>query len=263
MKHLEHAIAYLHSLDHKGRGEVSRRFSPLALLLLTVLYLCAMLSVPAGRLSMLLWFALYPVVAAPVAGTSLGELLRRSVPTLPFILFIAAFNPLIDRQTAFWIGAVPVSQGWLTFVSITVRGLLSVMALLLLIESAGFAGLCRGMEMLRLPSVLSTQLMMVYRYLTVLLEEALTMNRARLARGYGRRHMSMKMWATFAGQLLLRTFSRAERLNRAMLARGFDGMMPRIADRRPWTLADTLLLAGGAAVFAVLRWVDLSAMFVR
>ena len=64
-----------------------------------------------------------------------------------------------------------VSRGWVSFVSIILRGLLSVQALLLLVYVAGFNRMCEALRRPGMPRVLVTQLLMVYRYLTVLLQE--------------------------------------------------------------------------------------------
>jgi cobalt/nickel transport system permease protein len=64
--------------------------------------------------------------------------------------------------------------------------------------------------------------MFLYRYLTVLGEEAARMTAAREQRACGR-PLALAGFGALAGQLLLRSFDRAERIYRAMRARGFDG----------------------------------------
>ncbi|MDD3108585.1 MAG: energy-coupling factor transporter transmembrane component T, partial [Alistipes sp.] len=103
-------------------------------------------------------------------------------------------------------------------------------------------------------SVLSTQLLFVYRYLFVLLQEALSMTRARDARSFGRRSYPLRVWGVMIGQLLIRTFERAERIHRAMLSRGFDGRIRSLTIPPPWQRRDTLFLSVWGAVFVVLRF---------
>lgn len=261
MPKLEKAITTLHQLQTGAPAKGS--LHPLCLPAVTLLYLIAMLSVPIDSLVMLLWFALYPIVMAPVIGEDFTRVFARSLIALPFAALIGIFNPLYHTEPAFTAGGIAVSVGWVEFVSICLRALLSVQALLILIGSGGFIGLCRSLEQAGVPALITTQLLMVYRYMTVLLEESLQMTRARRARGYGRRHMSLKMWGTFCGQLFLRTVSRAEAIHRAMLARGFAGRMPHISvQRRRWTLRDTIMLAACTAAFAVMRFANISAIFI-
>ena len=130
-------------------------------------------------------------------------------------------------------------------------------AVLVLIYSTGFYNICTALQRMGLPTVLTTQLLMVYRYISVLLQESLSMSRARAARGFGRRNFPLKLWGTMVGQLLLRSVERARRVHNAMLARGFNGALPA-ATPRPLRTADWLYLIGWTAVIALLRFIDLS-----
>ena len=152
------------------------------------------------------------------------------------------------------VGALVVTAGWISFLSIVLRGLLSVQALLVLISSTGYYGLCRSMQRLGVPAVFTTQLLFVYRYLYVLIEEAAAMQQARDARSFGRKSYPLKVWGTLVGQLLIRTFDRAERISRAMLARGFTGRIPEGVFECPaWKIRDTLFLAVWCSAFVLLR----------
>ena len=130
-----------------------------------------MLSVPLCRLPELLLFFVFPIVACAMGGLSYGTIFRRSLVVLPFVVFIGVFNLFYDREPVFRIGTLAVTAGWVSFLSIVLRGLLSVQALLVLIGSTGYYGLCRSMQRLGVPAVFTTQLLFVYRYLFVLIEE--------------------------------------------------------------------------------------------
>lgn len=259
MTKIEKAITSLQEMQGSGPDS---GLHPLCLFAVTVGYLVAMLSVPVSALSMLLWFALYPIVMSALVGLEFTRIFTGSLIALPFALLIGLFNPFYQTDISLRVGPVAVSEGWISYISIIVRSMLSVQALLVLVSSKGFTELCRSLERVGMPRLLSTQLLMVYRYMTVLLQEALNMTRARQARGYGRRHLSIKMWGAFCGQLFLRTVNRSEAINRAMLARGFDGKMPRYQPQKgKWSLRDTLTLVSAFALFAVFRFVDLSSLF--
>ena len=130
----------------------------------------------------------------------------------------------------------------------------TVQALLVLIGSTGYYRLCRSLQQLGVPAVFTTQLLFVYRYLFVLIEEAAAMQQARDARSFGRKSYPLKVWGTLVGQLLIRTFDRAERISRAMLARGFTGRIPEGMSERPaWKMRDTLFLAAWCSALVLLR----------
>ncbi|MDE5749909.1 MAG: energy-coupling factor transporter transmembrane protein EcfT [Duncaniella sp.] len=263
MSKLENAILTLNRL---GSGAVREdgimHVDGRAALAVTVVYLFGVLSLPLTGPVRLLLFAVYPMVASILAGLSYGLLLLRSLYIVPLVALFAIFNPIYDRVPV-EVSGIVISRGWLTFAGVIVRGILAFQALLLLVETEGFAGMCSAMRRLRVPAVLTTQLMMVYRYLTVLLTEALTMQRARRARGYGRESLRIGEWGQFIGQLFIRTVGRSERIHRAMLARGFNGIdLPHFTSATPkWTHTDTLWVGVWCAVICVLRFIDLPKLF--
>ena len=172
------------SLQGMGYSSATPALHPVAFLLVTLSYLVCMLSVPVGSLSMLLWYGLYPIVMSAATGCDFNRLFLKSLVALPFAALIGVFNPIFQTEGAFRIGNVVISRGWASFVSIIIRAVYSVQVLLLLVMNGGFIGFCRSLRKIGMPSVLTTQLLMVYRYLEVLLQESLDMSRARKARGY-------------------------------------------------------------------------------
>lgn len=238
----------LHSLDARPK------------LLVTLLFLVCVLSLPANGLSQLIWFLIYPIVSCALAGISYGTVFRRSLIVLPFILFIGIFNPLLDRQVVFYVNGVGITSGWISFLSILIRGLVSMQAVLILILSTGFYRLCRGMQRLGVPALLTTQFLFVYRYIFVLLQEALSMERARKVRSFGRKSYPLSLWGTFIGQLLIRTIERSEHIHHAMLSRGFAGNMAGLS-RSAWRGKDLLFLAAWSILFFLLRMFSPATLF--
>ncbi len=245
--------AALHQLEQTtlttGRAGPLHGIDPRARFIVTVLYLVAMLSVPLVQLPHLLLFALFPILQASAGGIPYGVLLRRSLFVLPLLAAIAIFNLWSDRETVFHIGTVGITRGMITFLAILLRGLLSVQVLLLLILTTGFQHLCLALQQGCIPSLFATQLLLLYRYVHLLLEEMLALERASEARSFGRRR-PLRLWARLVVSLLVRTFERADRISCAMAARGFRGEMPLSAPlgvwhRRDWRhllLWSTLLL---------------------
>ena len=88
------------------------------------------------------------------------------------------------------------------------------------------------------------------------------MDRARKARGFGRRNYPLRMWARMVGQLLVRSYERAARVHRAMLARGFDGTMP-LSHRTRMTRRSWCFIAAWTAVVFLLRFADISSLVIK
>lgn len=252
---LRNALSTLDALERTGQQPSPLRpLDARAQLLATAVFLATMLSVPLARLSDLLLFALFPLVRAAQSGFAFGPILRQSLAVLPFVALIGVFNLFYDREPVLHIGRFAITDGGIAFASILVRGLLSVQALLVLVRSTGYYALCRALQRLGIPALFTAQLLLVHRYLCVLLEEALAMRQARDARSFGRRTYPLRTWATLVGQLLLRTFDRAERIGCAMLARGFTGRIPELRTHRTaWSRRDTFFLAGWSLLLIGLR----------
>ena len=122
--------------------------------------------------------------------------------------------------------------------------------------------LLEALRALRIPAVLVAIVMLMYRYLFVLVEEAQSMMRARAARSaaIGPKSGGSIVWRAksaggMAGSLFIRTLDRSERIYMAMVARGYDGTL-RQADAIPLrrgamvTLALLLCLFASVAVAA-------------
>ena len=90
-----------------------------------------------------------------------------------------------------------------------------------MIATTGIDRLAVAMRMLKIPKIFVLQLLLTYRYITVLMEEFQRMTQAYSLRAPGQKGIGKNNWGSFAGQLILRTFDRAERVYQAMLLRGF------------------------------------------
>lgn len=258
---LEKALSAIAELEGARRTDAPlSTVDPRALLLVTIIYLAALLSLSLHSVANLILFSLYPVVSASMSPVNFGRVFRKSLYALPFVALIGIFNPIYNHRGALSVGEITISQGWIEFFSITLRGLLSVQSVLIAVYSAGFIRLCRGMQQMRMPAMFAVQLMLVYRYTFVLLREARDMQMAREARSFGRTSYPPKMWGVFIGQLLLRTAERSRRIYRAMLARGFDGRVPML-NAGKWHTSDTLYLAVWTALIAAGRLTDASTLF--
>jgi cobalt/nickel transport system permease protein len=104
------------------------------------------------------------------------------------------------------------------------------------------------------PSLFVSQLLFLYRYLFVLMEEAMRVVRARDMRSFGRRGTGARVFVRIAGTLFLRTVERAERIYGAMLARGFRGEVLSIRSEtlRP---SDAFFVLASGSFFALCRLV--------
>ena len=178
-------------------------------------------------LAFVLTLVLIPQRAWPTFGIALGlllivallsrvpllYLLSRSAAVIPFAFLVTFFRVIPQGEEGLVAGAIIGAKAWL-----------SALALVLISATTPFPLLLKGMEKLKMPQELVLVLSFMYRYIFVLLDEAMRMERAWASRGAGRNWWaSFKAMAGVVGVLFMRSYERAERVYQAMLARGFEG----------------------------------------
>jgi cobalt/nickel transport system permease protein len=256
MSRLESALADLRLADTLAARDTGlARVDPRAKIVTTLAFLVAVVSFDRYTVVALLPFLLYPVVLVSMGDVPWRWLLRKLALAAPLAILVGAANPLLDRAPMEVAQGVTMAGGWISFSSILLRFALTVTAALAVIAGTGMNALCAGLGALGTPRVFTAQLLFLWRYTFVLGGEGARMATAREARG-GRGSPTLAVYGSLAGHLLLRAFERAERIHRAMRARGFDGKMRSLRALR-WTPGDTRFVAGWIAFFAMARAVDL------
>ena len=252
---LEAAYSDIGRLDRLSyRDTAVHRLDPRAKVIATMLFVVAVVSFPRYEVLSLLPFALFPVLMAALGDIPAGFIAKKVVAVSPFAVFVGMFNPLLDPGTVAILPGTSVSAGWVSFASILVKFALTISAALLLIATTSFSGICRGLSRLGVPALFVSQLLFLYRYLFVLMEEAIRVVRARDMRSFGNRGAGMRVFVRIVGTLFLRTVERAERIYGAMLARGFRGEVPSMR-REALRPADAVFVLASGAFFALCRLV--------
>jgi cobalt/nickel transport system permease protein len=209
------------------------------------------------RPSALFPFLLYPAVLMPLSGTPVRPIFARLRLALPFALFAGLSNLILMRETAFTLGALPVSFGLLSFFSLILKTGLSVCAVLILIATTPFTALAEALTAPRFLRPLGLQLALSYRYLFTLLGEAEAMWTAYSLRSPESKAVAIGDFGSFLGQLLLRSFDRAQRVYDAMRCRGFSGVYYGPARPKSGGAAVLFVLFSAAALFLI-RFVPVS-----
>ncbi len=195
--------------------------------------------------------------------------LKRSVIALPFVAVAlsALLTPYGNSILVWQAGSYSFTLrdiGVIRFFSVLLRAWLSVQVAALLVSTTPFPDLLHALEHLHIPKILVTMIAFLYRYLSVLSDEATRLQRARQARSAilpGQRG-GMSLLAQFRvtgnliGQLFLRSYNRAERIYQAMLARGYRGHI-RTLNRHEMQKKDFAILSLTAL------WVLFLQIFVR
>lgn len=173
----------------------------------------------------------------------------------PFILVMAAANPLFDRTVIHHIGHIPITSGILSGTVIVGKAFLSLTAMLLLDRCISINGLSYALQRLRVPAVFTTQLLLLHRYIFLILSEAVIMLKSRDIRSAGSRWAKNPfVTANLIGTLLLRSAERSERVYRAMLARGFSGTFP-VNGTTNFSFTDAVAVIGTLLILTMFRYI--------
>ncbi len=234
MSHVETALHHVGTLDELSTRETAAgRLDPRCKLAGTIAFVAAVASFGRLELDRLVPLVALFLLLVPLCDVPWRVLLLRLAAASPFALGVAAFEPFLDRRPALSLAGVPITAGEIAFVVILTKFALSLGAALLLVATTGFDTVCAALGRLGAPRVVVAQLSLTYRYLFVLGGEAGRTLRAHAMRAPTLRRPTARTAGTLLGHLLVRALDRAERIHRAMLARGFDGRFPA---RRPWRL---------------------------
>ncbi len=220
---IEDSLLDFRRLDALAAGDSTlHRIDARAKVIVAVVFIVCVVSFGRHAVVPLLPFFAFPILMVAGAGLPAAYVARKVALVLPFALAVALPNPWFDREIVARIGGVALTGGWVSFASILLRSLLAAAAAVVLVATTGFPAICGALERMGMPRPFAVQLLFLYRYLTVLGDEAMRMKTARELRACGR-PLSPRVFALLAGNLLLRTWERAERIYMAMRARGFDG----------------------------------------
>lgn len=263
MSDLRSSIYEIYSLEQASGGDSPiHRLHPAVKIAATLFYIILVVSFGRYELSALAPFVLYPVAASSFAGVPCSMIFKRTLTALPFCLFAGVSNVFFDVSAAFTVGAVTVSAGWLSLAAIVFRTLLCVSAVLVLVAVTPFTELTRELRAMRLPSVFISLFEMTYRYVGALAAEAFSMYTAYSLRGKNKRGIEMKDMGSFAGQLLIRSFDRAERVYQAMRCRGYPAAAGGM-QARPLSVRDLLFLVAVCASSLFFRFVNVPVLIGR
>jgi cobalt/nickel transport system permease protein len=260
---IESALARLGELDALARRDSpAARLDARAKVIATFAFVGVVASFGRHDLGRLAPLALFPLALAALGDVPWRPLALRLALASPFALGVAALEPLLDRTPALALGPLTITAGALAFATILAKFALSLGAALLLVATTGFDEVCVALRRLAVPRAVVAQLMLTYRYLFVLSDEAARLVRAHGLRAPDRRRPSARIAGALLGELLVRALARAERIHAAMRCRGFEGDLPLRRATAPGG-RDALFLGATAALLVLAREADVAALLGR
>jgi len=258
---------HVHFLDpYQARPSLVHRLDPRVKFVLVLAFIFTTALTPPGAWPV--YVLLFSIVLSVeiLSELGVGNVLKRASLALPFVLaalpvlVTAKGLPLWTVTLGPW--ALTITQaGVERFAGVAVKSWLSVQMAIVLAASTPFPDLLLAMRAVKIPRLLVAIIGLMWRYLFVLVDEALRLMRARAARsGHpvtpGARVGGSVAWRArvtggMAGNLFLRSFERADRIYAAMASRGYDGEV-RAFPIPPITLVQWSVLGVGLATLGLL-----------
>ncbi len=253
---------HVHFLDpYQERLSLLHRLDPRVKLLAALAFILTTSLTPPGTWAVYLLLLAGVVAAELLSDIPLGYYQKRALLALPFVL-AALPLPFTVSGTPLWTGSLGAwsltasQEGVVRLLSIAFKSWISLQAAVVLVSTTAFPDLLMALRALRLPRLLVAIIGLMWRYLFVMVDEALRLMRARTARSgesaqAGLRPGGSVLWRArvaggMAGSLFLRSIERSDRIYMAMLARGYDGEVrssaaPRVPGRE-WLILTVFFL---------------------
>ncbi len=103
------------------RDTCVHHLDPRAKVIATMLFLITVISFPKYEIVALAPFFLFPVLLMTLGEIPVRFIVKKVIAVSPFAIFIGIFNPFLDIRTVAVILGVPISGGWLSFLSIILK----------------------------------------------------------------------------------------------------------------------------------------------
>lgn len=225
MDKIAHAQSELREMDALAAGNSPiHRLHPLCKLIVTVTYIITVVSFSKYDFAGLSVMVLYPILMFQASEIPVRTCFYKLRIVLPLVCAVGLVNPFLDHTPLIRLGNVVITGGMVSMVTLMMKGVFSLMASFLLIATTSIDALCAALGNLHVPPILTTLLLLTYRYIGVMLEQVGIMTEAYKLRAPEQKGIHISAWGSFLGQLLLRSMDRAEELYHSMQLRGFQGM---------------------------------------
>jgi len=223
------------------------RLDPRVKLAVTLIGTLVIVSLPRFAPDIAFYTLLGPFCLLVLGRISLRFAAKHILLTLPFILALALTSLWYDRTpTLILFGPFQwhCTVGWLKCLTLTLKFVGSMLALIALISTTPFSDLLRVLQRWHVPEILVIQLGFLYRYIFVLIDKAHHTIQARTLRTLRRQtaRQEFRIGTAMIGSVLVQSLDTSTRITQAMQARGFSGQWhsPRHFHTKP---ADWLFMA--------------------
>lgn len=220
MNNLLTALLNVSQVDEQaGQNTFIHQLHPLIKMIFTFVMLIFIIE--TKNLFKLLIYFISIFVLAKMSQISVKKIIKRGLLILPLCICLGASYLLLNQKIINFLGFY-IQEGIVLCLFLTLKMFLCLSYTYLLIATTSFDEIACELVFLKVPSLFVLQLIMTYRYIYLLLEEASLMSRAYLLRSPHDKAIQMKDMGSFVGHLLINSMKQSQNVYNCMKCRGFD-----------------------------------------
>ena len=145
MNKAQQASVELRAMDElAAQDSPMHRLSPLSKLFVTVLYIVVTVSFHKYDISGVFVMVLFPLVGYQVGMIPVHTCFHKLRVVMPLVCAVGLFNPFFDKRIVLYIGAVGVSGGVISMLTLMMKGIFCLMASFLLAATTSIEDICRA-----------------------------------------------------------------------------------------------------------------------
>lgn len=224
MNKMINALFNIHYLEELARREEwINKINPLIKLIVTLVYIICVAAIGKYQVSTVLLYGLYPILIISLTGLppkALGQ--KMLVPAIAGAS-LGILNPFLDSNRIALGTELVISAGWLSLLTLFMKSMFSIMAALILVSTTKVEDIAATLNLLKVPRIMTIQFVLMFRYITILINEVDITITAYSLRSGGKTSIAYKEWGPLVGQLFIRTSKRSIDIYDAMKLRGFKG----------------------------------------
>lgn len=222
---MEHAF-----LDkYSNLNSIIHRLSPNIKLIFTFSFIVFIILTPATAI--LKFFIYFAIIFSIIILSKVPVIyvLKKSLIIFPFVIFVTLFIPflkegkIIANYNLVIFHLSITENGLLIFWNCLIKSWLSILIMIILSSTTKFQHILKALEFFKTPRILIILLAFMYRYIFLLIDEAMRLERAYNSRYFGGKVIKqIRVIGNMIGFLFIRTYERGERIYMAMCSRGFE-----------------------------------------
>ena len=215
----------LFSLEHieelTKKDTTIHHLQPIVKLFFTVFFIIFTLTSTSYALFSYLFLICLVILIYFLAKIPVREMLKRTLIGLPFSFFLGLSNVIL-MPTPISFYNIPLTIGLLSMISIMLKTFLCLAIVFLFVATTPLEDIAGAFVMLHVPYFLVSIILVTYRYIYLLVEEAGKMHQAYILRHFKKDALEMKHMGSFLGLLFVRSLHHAHLVDDAMSLRGYD-----------------------------------------